>query len=198
MLTDVEAVVLTGGASRRMGTDKASLVINGEPIAARTARILAEECVNVTVLGREPIEGFAFQSDPEPFPGPRRALDEFAPEFPFVFAASCDMPFFRAQVVTLLRDEIGQSDAAIPSVGGFLQPLCALYRAQSLGPFEGESSMMSLLRRLEVAVLDAGRLVSLGVDPEWIRSFNTPEELADLDNAPSARPTRYRCAPKIW
>src|SRR5215471_13260160 len=42
-------VVLAGGASRRMGRDKASLAVNGEPLAARAARLLLGVCTRVAI-----------------------------------------------------------------------------------------------------------------------------------------------------
>ena len=39
-MRQMAGVLLTGGASSRMGTDKARLVVNGETLAARAARVL--------------------------------------------------------------------------------------------------------------------------------------------------------------
>ena len=44
---DVAGAVLVGGASTRMGTDKARLELGGVPLAVRTARILASLCEDV-------------------------------------------------------------------------------------------------------------------------------------------------------
>ena len=45
------ALLLTGGASRRMGTDKATIEFRGETLAARAARVLAEVCDPVIEVG---------------------------------------------------------------------------------------------------------------------------------------------------
>ena len=37
-------ILLTGGRSRRMGVDKASLVVDGETLAVRAGRLLATLC----------------------------------------------------------------------------------------------------------------------------------------------------------
>ena len=47
----VPGILLTGGASSRMGRDKATLVINGEMLAARGARILQSVCDPVLEAG---------------------------------------------------------------------------------------------------------------------------------------------------
>ncbi len=54
-MTDTRAVagiLLTGGASRRLGVDKASLVVDGETLAARAARVLTLVCAPVIEVGR--------------------------------------------------------------------------------------------------------------------------------------------------
>src|SRR5438105_2544862 len=44
-------VLLTGGASRRMGLDKATLVVDGETFAQRAARVLTAACDPVIEVG---------------------------------------------------------------------------------------------------------------------------------------------------
>ncbi len=44
-------VLLTGGASRRMATDKATIVWRGETLAARAARVLTAVCDPVIEVG---------------------------------------------------------------------------------------------------------------------------------------------------
>jgi len=45
-------VLLVGGCSRRFGTQKALAVVNGETLAHRGHRVLAEACDEVIVLGK--------------------------------------------------------------------------------------------------------------------------------------------------
>src|SRR5690349_7725088 len=120
---EIEAVLLTGGASSRMGQDKAKMLVHGEPMAARIARLLSESGIPVTVCGREPLDGCSFLADDAAFQGPFVALSRFEPRAPFVFVASCDLPGFSASVVELLRARIADRDAAIPVMEGPMQPL---------------------------------------------------------------------------
>ncbi len=50
-MRQMAGVLLTGGASRRMGRDKARLVVNGETLATRSARVLAAAVAFVVRIG---------------------------------------------------------------------------------------------------------------------------------------------------
>lgn len=171
----VEAILLTGGASRRMGTDKAKLLVEGEPLGQRIARLLTERGIPVTVCGREPLAGYAFQEDEAELAGPLAAISLFEPTRELVFVASCDLVGFDSGVVDILADRIGGKEAAVPTDGERLQPLCALYRSSAFRKAaelaaQGEVRVMAWLRELEVVEVS-------GVPSEWIRNVNTPADL---------------------
>jgi molybdenum cofactor guanylyltransferase len=48
---NVAAFVLAGGASRRMGRDKALLELNGVPMVVRMARLVGPNVASVTLIG---------------------------------------------------------------------------------------------------------------------------------------------------
>lgn len=171
---DIEAALLTGGASRRMGADKAKLLVDGEPLAQRIARLLMESRIPVTVLGREPLLGCAFIADPEDFAGPLAALARFTPSGEFVFVCSCDVPEFSPDLISDLRSQISKSEAAVPVVDGRLQPLCALYRASAFAKAadlarDGEKRIMRWIDSLVVAQ-------AAPLNKRWAMNINTPDE----------------------
>lgn len=180
---NVEGVVLTGGASRRMGVDKATIIVDGKPVAVRQAVSLIEAGWPVTVLGQEPIAGCAFVRDAESFAGPLAALSHFVPSAEYVFVLSCDVPLFDAVVAEVCLREMGSFDAVVPVVGGRDQPLCALYRRSawtSLPSAQESGRVMDWVSRLKIRRVAAESLISLGVQSEWVTGVNTPEELAAL------------------
>jgi molybdopterin-guanine dinucleotide biosynthesis protein A len=180
----LEAVILTGGESRRMGQDKATLEIDGVPQAKRLVDALLTKVERVTTLGRHPVEGAAFLPDAEEFAGPAAALARFTPTADLVFVASCDLPLFDPRIVDLLAKELGDHRAASPLVEDWRQPLCALYRAETFAVLkqvaaEGIRCPMKWLARLEPKLLDEKILEAAGIDPRSTLGANTPEELAD-------------------
>lgn len=182
----IEAILLTGGGSTRMGLDKASMVYEGSPLGVRTANALATVVEQVTVLGREPIEGFPFVADRERQAGPLSALSAFVPEADLIFVCSCDMPHFHPGIVEVLASALGDADAAVPQRAGIRQPTCALYRRsafEAIGAVqeEGKQSLMGWLDRLQCVRLDEEALRRAGLDPVHFLSFNTPEEFARVE-----------------
>jgi molybdopterin-guanine dinucleotide biosynthesis protein A len=121
-------VLLTGGASSRMGTDKARLVINGETLAARAARVLSAVCDPAIEVGQA-VSGLpAIQEDP-PGAGPLVALlaGHGALGAPAaVVLLACDMPFVEPPLLQLLVEWPGDR-TVIPVVDGRLQYACARY-----------------------------------------------------------------------
>lgn len=177
----VEAVLLTGGASRRMGEDKAGIPIDGVPQAQRIADALGALGIPVTILGRAPIPGHGFLPDSDEFAGPLSALARFEPDADAVFVCSCDLPLFDARIVSALLAALGDKDAAVPKVSGFRQPLCALYRSRALALMPNVLSQkgacaMRWLDTLDHVVVGEDELAAVGLDPQCAQGANTREE----------------------
>jgi len=121
--------------------------------------------------------------DSTPFEGPLAGLGrglEAAIGDP-IFACSCDLPLLSVNVASELCSMIGYYDAAIPEVGGVLQPLHAAYRKRCAGVVAG---LVERGERRAIALADAIKVRKIGeqhlrrLDP-GLRSFfniNTPDE----------------------
>ena len=182
---EIEGVVLTGGASRRMGQDKSQLTIQGEVLSERIARTLSNRVGRVTILGRKPISGFEFVADAGEYAGPLMALSRFRPKCDAVLVASCDLPLFDARLIDIFLSHLLSHDAVLPEHDGKAQPLCALYK-RSAWPLleqtvaEGRKSVMAWIDRLSIRLVTQDEIRDAGVDPNSIRGVNTPEELQQL------------------
>lgn len=179
-----QAILLTGGASRRMGTDKSKILVDGVPSSERILRLLAEDGWDPIVLGREPVASFPFQEDRTEFGGPLTALREFVPQQERVFVASCDLFRFESVVASTLDLLLGARDASVPRVRGRLQPLCAVYSNRAFDLLHSEGALMRVmdwLALLDVVVADEAVLAAYGISPEWVLGVNTPDELNALE-----------------
>lgn len=177
----IEAVLLTGGKSERMGSDKSNLLCDGVSLGVRIADELAQVCDQVTVLGNHPIEGYRFVGDRERYQGPLAALASLSADQPLVFIASCDLVLFQAGIVRDLEQRIGAYQACIPIVNGQRQPLCALYRAEALASLQhlvesGERRLMVWVDSLPALEVEAETLSF----PLAVHGANTRDEFEKL------------------
>lgn len=152
----VAGLLLTGGASRRMGFDKALLAVDGVPNAVRLARVL--DAVTEPALEVGPgVSGLTAVQETPRGAGPlvavcagaRRLRD--AGHDGAVVVVACDLPFLTAEVVSGLCAWPG-GGSVVPVVVGHAQPLCARWSPADLMAGEllveaGERSMKALLTR---------------------------------------------------
>jgi molybdopterin-guanine dinucleotide biosynthesis protein A len=169
-------VLLTGGASRRMATDKASIVWQGETLAGRAARVLAAACDPVVEVGSGLTELRCVREDPAGS-GPlaalvagARALETRGP----VVLLACDLPFVEAPILRALAEWSGRA-TVIPMVAGRLQYVCARYGSEALARAEAALLRGDLSLR---AVIEADH--DEMSEPEW-RAVGPANTFADVD-----------------
>lgn len=173
--------VLCGGASSRMGCDKATLVVDGLALSRRMADSLAAAgCSPVVGVGGEPSAltgvGLRHIADQHPGEGPLggvlTALSLGAP----CLVVACDLPRLGAATLSSLIDALGDHDAAIAR-SDRVEPLCAVWSARSAALLQikfdaGERAVYRAIADLNVAWVR--------VPPEELRNVNTPADLHNL------------------
>lgn len=179
-------ILLTGGLSRRMGSDKASLRIDGQVSAQRLGTLLSAVSVPAIEVGacRSPLPSVR---EVEAGGGPLVALAAgwavlggLGHSGP-VLVLACDLPLVDEALVRLLATwPAGTS--VVPVVEGRPQPLCARFSSQTLSAApslvaEGHRSLRSLLEVGPVLWLE---------EPQWgpvasRRSFTDVDRPDDLD-----------------
>ncbi|MDI4647167.1 molybdenum cofactor guanylyltransferase [Cohnella sp. F6_2S_P_1] len=186
-ITDCHAVVLCGGAGRRMGARKELLDFNGEPLLFRLCRSLsniARQLTVVTDVKREydflPREVRVIADQVADF-GPVAGIcaGMAASSFPLQLVVACDYPLAGPQVWRALADTLAlhpEADAVLPEVGGKLHPLCALYRSRTLATWQaaldgGNKRVMAATERMRIVswVPEDGATNAL-------MNMNTPED----------------------
>ncbi|MCC8356655.1 MAG: molybdenum cofactor guanylyltransferase [Oscillospiraceae bacterium] len=168
-------VILTGGASRRMGRDKAVLPLDGQTMALALAKKyerLGPVCFSVDRRDRFPAGAYDQLVDRWPGRGPLNGLvSAFSErEEDLLLLTATDMPAVEPEAALYLQARIGAHDACMFEG----QPLFGLYRRSCLAPAvecleAGEPSFRALLRRIDALVLPAE-------DEEMFANLNTPAE----------------------
>ena len=183
----VAGAVLMGGASRRMGRDKALVEVDGVPMATRVAAVLeAAGCQPVVAVGGDAAVhsrlGLPAVPDRWAGEGPLGAivtvlgaLDGFDADA--VVVAACDLPWLdRATVdalVTRFVAAAGSVDAVVAH-SDRLEPLCAVWARHAHQPLErlvleGERAVHRALAAL--------RVVTVQVDASVVANVNSPADL---------------------
>lgn len=185
---EIAGALLLGGASERMGSDKAVLEVAGEAAARRTARLLASLFEEVLLVGGEPTEGTPGRRVADPA-GPRCALRGLvgaleAARAPRVLVVATDLPGLTADLLLALV-ALPEADVVVPRTsGGGLEPLCALYRRESVLPLArarlgaGELALHGLIGALAATTLAGGTLAAFDPDGAALANANTPEDWA--------------------
>ncbi|HEY0513523.1 MAG TPA: NTP transferase domain-containing protein [Thermoanaerobaculia bacterium] len=182
-------IVLAGGASSRMGRDKALLMARGEPLdeslPAAAARRLAAVCAEVAVAdrGRGLLPGVPSLAD-GPGRGPAAGILGAAAAYPgrSLLVLACDLPEVPVDLLAeLVRWE--DYDAAVPRWAGGFEPLCALYGPAALAVLaarveRGRFALHELAAEagLTVRVVGEDELARFGRPEEIFLNLNTPED----------------------
>jgi molybdenum cofactor guanylyltransferase len=178
--------LLCGGRSSRMGTDKALLVLDGEPLVQRGLRLLGEVCVEVAIAGGgEELRRFGrIVPDEAAGCGPLGGIVSAmrTSDFDWNLFLAVDTPFVPVSVLNRLLGEAAASDAVavMARVAGQVQPLCAMYSGKALPQLTGELAAGNWKITEAVAAAGGYEIVDFE-DERWFRNLNTPAEFAEAE-----------------
>jgi molybdenum cofactor guanylyltransferase len=166
-------VLLVGGASRRYGSPKALAELDGETLASRGWRVLAQACEEVLVVGKAGELPFDVLDDGSETRAPiagvvaglRAATHEVAVFLPV------DCPRMTPELVRRLGEAC--RDAAVPQTG----PLPGAWAKSALPLLEERLAGGPLALYRTYADLD---VTELEVDPRLVADVDTPGDLANL------------------
>ncbi len=182
-------IVLAGGKSERMGTDKALLQLRGQTLLERTLLALSPLSEEVLVVSE--------RADKYPLILGRGVADRFPGAGPLGgivtgleilgegnhLAVACDMPSLQLPVLRyLLSLANAEVDGVVPMIEGRLEPLCAVYRDTALIPLrqcfeEGERALHRAVRRqLRLRIVTEAELRTLDPTFTCFHNLNTPQE----------------------
>jgi len=185
---DICAVILAGGKSSRMGSNKALLDFGGKPLI----RVLVDRILPVTdhiLISSNDSESYRFLNFPVvrdhymgqgPLAGLHAAMRR--DNCPLYVVLACDLPNLRASFLRKLIAFSRGFDAAIPRTrDGLAHPLCAVYRRTCFPAIE-KALFRGANKFIETFLLNA--LSIRWVDPDEgqfedqdLANINTPEDL---------------------
>lgn len=197
MISDCTAIILAGGDSRRMGSDKAKLLLGEQTLLQRVIAAMQQVFPAVILSVRQPRPeidlpqvcdeqaGEGLQGG-GPLAGLAAGLGRATT--PWVFLVACDMPFIEPAVITMLAGYRAGYQAVVPVVQGHQQPLAAFYAADCLDVLRahlahgGKNSIRALFGQLRVRYVDESALLTADPALRSFRDLDTPEDIETAQN----------------
>lgn len=170
---ELTGIVLAGGASRRMGHDKALLDLWGRPLLEVVIERMRRVCAEVLVVASDvgPYAGFGARLVADHFRdvgvlgGLHAGLEAAANEL--TLAVGCDMPFLDPCLLRAFAGWAEDFDAVLLRQGEQVEPLHAAYRRTCLPAIE--------------AAIRAGRRRVVSFFPYVRVRYVTPDEVKPFD-----------------
>ncbi|HJM75296.1 MAG TPA: molybdenum cofactor guanylyltransferase [Dehalococcoidia bacterium] len=188
----IAGIVLAGGRSTRMGSDKASLVFDGRTLLQRTVDALSQVATEIVVVRAEGQQLPALNSQ-SPLIVVEDSLDDQGPligiaeglrasECEVALVAACDMPFLRPQLLRMLVDRASAGRRfVVPMHLDRPQPLCSAFRRDALEVIDaqiaaGDRKIMAVGRELDADRVPPEQWTAADPDGRSFENVNTPEE----------------------
>jgi len=191
LIPGISGVILAGGESRRMGSDKSLLPFAGarfiDHVYARLSSLFAEVLIvtNSPELYRE----IPCAKVPDIYPG-QGALAGIHSGVKHasqqqVFVVGCDMPFVVPELVRHLCSKFVHADLLLPISSSGHEPLHALYGKACLPAMErslnsGKKRIDSFFAQVTLVEIGAAELRQIDPQEGSFRNINTPAEYFQL------------------
>lgn len=185
----ISGVILAGGQSERLGTDKSLLEYAGEPLLARAVRLLVALSDDLIVVTNDPARyarldlAARFVSDEKPGLGSLMGMYSGlkAANHPRALIVACDMPFVNLPLLRYMLSLADGQDVVVPRVDGLLEPLHAIYDKSCL-PYmrelldSGQRKIVAFFDRVCVRYVEEQEIGEF--DPLFLSflNVNTPED----------------------
>ncbi len=185
---DITGIILAGGKSSRMGTNKALMQYRGLPFIQHIINTMKPLVDQILIVGK-----------PEEYTDLKlRCVDDIFPESgpvggihaglensksPYNLVLSCDIPLITEQILMELIENINENnDVVLIESNGQAHPLIAIYQKHCKDLFDdllirGENRLLSALDQLRVKTICLS-------DPNelYVTNINHPSTLIKLNN----------------
>ncbi len=201
----IAAIVLCGGHSTRMGSDKAQLKIAGHSMLSRVLDRACRFSSRVILVGaadqERPSQLAEFpqlhwtrdhQPDQGPIAGLCAGLQAIGQECTAAILLSCDNPLIPTFLPALLADRLDGSSAASLVYQDRVIPIPAVFsinaRQQIVREFhDGTRAIHQLLTKLQAQTVSTEELAAIDPDLDSLCNANTPASFKELEKRIRAR-----------
>ncbi len=162
--SEITGIVLCGGRSSRMGTDKGLCLLRGRPLIEHAIDLLRPFCSAIILSApHDAYSKFECRVVPDVYPGigPLGGLYSSlcASVTNFNLVIACDMPMVPAGLISMLMNQVEDYDAVVPCYNGRIEPLCAFYNKKLSEAFDHsvrnkKYKLQEIIQGLNVKLID--------------------------------------------
>ena len=186
---NITGIILAGGKSTRMGTDKGFLILENKSFVQYSIDALQPLVSDILIVSDNPdYDTFGFKrvnditKDAGPVSGIYSGLEASSTEYNLIL--SCDIPLITSEILKNLIEGIDETSEIIQiESNGKTMPLIALYKRQCKATFS--RLLLEDERRLRVAVnhCDVKNITINIEEHSATTNINTKEEFKHLEDA---------------
>lgn len=182
LISNITGVVMAGGKSKRMGTDKGLMNFNGRPMVSYAIELFSDLFSQVMISSNnDEYEKFGLPviSDVHKNCGPLCGLHAVLTQITTdkVFVISCDMPFVtRGTIEEILLCQ--EACIAVASHSEFLEPLCGIY---------SKALLLDMNNRIKNGNFKMYRFIKeqklvkyVNVNPAQFININSPDDVKEI------------------
>jgi len=191
VINNCTAVILTGGESKRMGADKANVLLSGktllEHVIAQLEPLFADMLISVRKQRPDIVYPQVVDASKSrgPMVGVKAALEVVKTDWVFVIA--CDMPLISTRLIQHLAELRRGHDAVVPFAFDRPQPLFGFYNKTCLPMMEarmkqGQRSMIRLLGDLDALFISEQQVKAIDPELKSLRSLDSMEDVKEVEH----------------
>ena len=182
------AIILAGGKSSRMGTDKAFLKIGNQPLIKRQIGLLRKLFKKIIIVTNtlpkyRGYKGIKIIPDIIPHRGPLGGIYSglIASRSFYNFVVACDMPFLNIELLRHMLSRIKGYDVIVARYKGEIEPLSAIYSKDCIRPIKEQLDknnlkIRDLFKKVKVKVIKESEVIKFDSQAFSFLNINTLDE----------------------
>jgi molybdopterin-guanine dinucleotide biosynthesis protein A len=184
--SELTGIVVAGGKSLRMGTEKGLIPFGAKPLIIYPVAILKKVCAKVLISANSSsydFLGLPVIADQMQGGGAMAGIYSalLASDTGYNLVLSCDMPMITENLVQYLIKSVRKCDATVAWHQGFAQPLCGIYKRSLVVELEshireGKLKLLTFLKKMDTCYIEIDDRLPF-YNANLFMNINTPEEL---------------------
>ena len=182
----ITGIVLCGGKSTRMGSDKGMVDIMGKPMIEHVITHIEPLCKRILIstnLENYKYLGYEVVNDQWHDFGPAAGILSclYVSTTDMNLVISCDLPMATTQFLQKLYGYSLDAEITVPRINTHFQPLCGFYRSKIRDQFKeyllnGEKSMQFIIQYFNFRLIGQEMIPGINLEKELL-NFNSPEDI---------------------